>query len=213
VNRQVVLDHGDAAVLPLAQAKELPGVRAVFGEKYPDPVRVVMIGAESPEHVTQDMSVEFCGGTHVAQTGSIGYFKITAQEGVAKGIGASPRSPGSRPTRTSRRAARSWTELAGAFQCRPDELPARVAALQDQLKAVQGQLKKAVGAALTAVVDELIASRLRRRGEGRGREAARTGRAPTPFARRSIACGRSARRRSWCSAGARARGTRRWWRR
>ena len=73
--------------MPLAKAKEIPGVRAVFGEKYPDPVRVVMIGADSPEKaITLDNSVEFCGGTHMPRTGLIGYFKIVSQEGVAKGV-------------------------------------------------------------------------------------------------------------------------------
>ena len=72
--------------MPLAKAKKLPGVRAVFGEKYPDPVRVVMIGAETPEKATLDNSVEFCGGTHLPRTGQAGYFKIVVQEGVAKGV-------------------------------------------------------------------------------------------------------------------------------
>ncbi|MCS6850309.1 MAG: alanine--tRNA ligase, partial [Gemmataceae bacterium] len=51
-------------VLPLAEARKIPGVRAVFGEKYPDPVRVLMIGADKPADVTLEHSVEFCGGTH-----------------------------------------------------------------------------------------------------------------------------------------------------
>jgi alanyl-tRNA synthetase len=49
-------------------------------------------------------------------------------------------------------------ELSAKFQCRPDELAARAEALQDQVKALQSQLKKAAGAALTAAVDELLAT-------------------------------------------------------
>src|SRR5262249_33472742 len=48
--------------MPLAEAKKIPGVRAVFGEKYPDPVRVLLIGPEKPEQATFEDSVEFCGG-------------------------------------------------------------------------------------------------------------------------------------------------------
>src|SRR5204862_4617947 len=73
-------------VLPLAEAKKLPGVRAVFGEKYPDPVRVVLIGAERPEEVTRELSIEFCGGTHLARSSQAGLFKIVSQEPVAKGV-------------------------------------------------------------------------------------------------------------------------------
>ncbi len=159
VNRQVITNQPVAAVeMPLAKAKELPGVRAVFGEKYPDPVRVVMIGAESPAKVTADMSVEFCGGTHLPRTGLLGYFKIVAQEGVAKGIRRITAVTGKPAYEDVQTRSAIVDELAAGFQCRPDELPTRVGALQDQVKVLQSQLKKAVGAALASVVDELIAS-------------------------------------------------------
>ena len=73
--------------MPLAEAKKLPGVRAVFGEKYPDPVRVAADRRrEARARRRADMSVEFCGGTHLSHTGQAGFFKIVGQEHVAKGV-------------------------------------------------------------------------------------------------------------------------------
>lgn len=77
----------------LAQAKEITGLRAVFGETYPDPVRVVSIGvpvdellANPADQKWHEVSIEFCGGTHVAKTGDIKDLVITEESGIAKGI-------------------------------------------------------------------------------------------------------------------------------
>ncbi|KAI0021151.1 tRNA synthetases class II (A)-domain-containing protein [Xylariomycetidae sp. FL0641] len=74
-------------------AKQINGVRAVFGETYPDPVRVVSVGMdvdimlETPENPEwRKVSVEFCGGTHVEQTGIIKDLVIVEESGIAKGI-------------------------------------------------------------------------------------------------------------------------------
>lgn len=67
-----------AEVMPLAEAEKIDGVRAVFGEVYPDPVRVVSVGG--------DTSVEFCGGTHVSNTQEAEAFVILEETAVAKGI-------------------------------------------------------------------------------------------------------------------------------
>ena len=82
-----------AEVAPLFVAKGVSGVRAVFGETYPDPVRVVSIGAEvsslleSPDEARwSEQSTEFCGGTHVGSTSEIGAFALVQETGVAKGI-------------------------------------------------------------------------------------------------------------------------------
>ncbi|KAH8196292.1 hypothetical protein TruAng_009540 [Truncatella angustata] len=74
-------------------AKKINGVRAVFGETYPNPVRVVSVGIdvdmllETPENPEwRKVSVEFCGGTHVDQTGIIKDMVIVEESGIAKGI-------------------------------------------------------------------------------------------------------------------------------
>ncbi|RYO91783.1 hypothetical protein DL766_005785 [Monosporascus sp. MC13-8B] len=77
----------------LEKARQINGVRAVFGETYPDPVRVVSVGIdvdmllENPENPEwRKVSVEFCGGTHVDQTGIIKDLIIVEESGIAKGI-------------------------------------------------------------------------------------------------------------------------------
>ncbi|KAH8592098.1 putative alanyl-tRNA synthetase [Bisporella sp. PMI_857] len=74
-------------------AKGINGVRAVFGETYPNPVRVVSVGVEvetllaNPKNPDwRNVSVEFCGGTHVEQTGLIKDLVIVEESGIAKGI-------------------------------------------------------------------------------------------------------------------------------
>jgi alanyl-tRNA synthetase len=79
--------------VPLDLAHQIKGVRAVFGETYPNPVRVVSIGIdvesllENPSNPEwRNISVEFCGGTHVDQTGIIKDLIIIEEGGIAKGI-------------------------------------------------------------------------------------------------------------------------------
>ncbi|XP_045521368.1 alanine--tRNA ligase, cytoplasmic [Pieris brassicae] len=77
----------------LSDAKKINGLRAMFDEQYPDPVRVVSVGIpvedleDNPEGPNGfETSIEFCGGSHLHQTGHIGDYVIVSEEGIAKGI-------------------------------------------------------------------------------------------------------------------------------
>ncbi|KAG5559073.1 hypothetical protein RHGRI_008852 [Rhododendron griersonianum] len=77
----------------LNDAKRINGLRAVFGEVYPDPVRVVSIGrkvddllADPENEEWLSVSAELCGGTHISNTREAKAFALLSEEGIAKGI-------------------------------------------------------------------------------------------------------------------------------
>ncbi|KAL7558981.1 hypothetical protein ACA910_006321 [Epithemia clementina (nom. ined.)] len=84
----------DSYVAPLADAEKLSSLRAVFGEKYPDPVRVVAVAhhpvatmlANPQDPQWYEYSIEFCGGTHLSNTKEAQAFCLLSEEGIAKGI-------------------------------------------------------------------------------------------------------------------------------
>jgi alanyl-tRNA synthetase len=151
VNEKV---YADLAVswreLSIAEAKALPGVRAFFGDKYGDVVRVVEVG--------DGFSREFCGGTHLDHTGQIGYFKIVGEEAVGKGVRRLTCVTARKAVEVVQQEDAILAELSGGFRCKPDELPARVAGLQEEIKKLQAQLKKGAATDLAGVGDKLLAS-------------------------------------------------------
>ena len=157
VNEKIYADLPVAAVqMPLGEAKKLPGVRAVFGEKYPDPVRVLLIGANTPGEASLETSVEFCGGTHLHHTGEAGFFKIVSQELVSKGVRRVTAVTGREAVATIQRIGRLVEEAVGRFNCRLEELPARIDTLQEEVKKLQAQLKKGSAGDLNGAVDRLL---------------------------------------------------------
>uniref|UniRef100_A0A6U3Z9M9 Alanine--tRNA ligase n=1 Tax=Ditylum brightwellii TaxID=49249 RepID=A0A6U3Z9M9_9STRA len=84
----------DTFVAGLDNAKEISSLRAVFGETYPDPVRVVSVSDHPLSEILQnpqdgqwmDYSIEFCGGTHLSNTSEAKKFVLLSEEGIAKGV-------------------------------------------------------------------------------------------------------------------------------
>ena len=78
----------------LSEAQTINGLRAVFGEQYPDPVRVVAVGGPGIRPMIDapttdewaEYSTEFCGGTHVANTAEIKSYALITEEGLGKGV-------------------------------------------------------------------------------------------------------------------------------
>jgi alanyl-tRNA synthetase len=158
VNEQIAADRPVVAVtLPLAEAKKITGVRAVFGEKYPDPVRVVLIGPADPSSVTWNDSAEFCGGTHITRTSQAGLFKILSQEAVGKGVRRVTGVCGRRAWETMQRMARILSDLAERLQCPPERLLERLDSLQNELQTLHEIRTQMQAGDLAAAVDRLIA--------------------------------------------------------
>ncbi|HMN95582.1 MAG TPA: alanine--tRNA ligase [Phycisphaerales bacterium] len=94
VNAAVAADSRVFAdVVPLGEARAIAGVRAVFGERYPDPVRVVSVGAPIAELLADPANprwmshaIEFCGGTHVESTGEIRRFVLLSEGALSAGV-------------------------------------------------------------------------------------------------------------------------------
>ena len=131
--------------LPIAQARKT-GAMMLFGEKYPDMVRVVSAG---------DFSKELCGGTHLENTGQIGLFKIIGEESVAAGTRRITALTGRGALEFIQRTQSILARSAGILKIPAENLPDRLESIGKELRDLK---KKAAGPkAEGAGVDQLLA--------------------------------------------------------
>ncbi|MFU8829683.1 MAG: alanine--tRNA ligase [Phycisphaerales bacterium] len=131
--------HAQAVALEVG--KRIQGLRAVFGETYPDPVRVVSIGApiedliadpESP--MWRSISIEFCGGTHLRNTAEAGAFVLSAEESVSKGVRRLVAVTGQQAAEAMERARKLRSRLYGAAQLPVSHLASELQELTERLE-------------------------------------------------------------------------------
>ncbi|NBW95568.1 MAG: alanine--tRNA ligase [Planctomycetia bacterium] len=134
-----------ARLLPLAEARHA-GAMMLFGEKYPDVVRMVTMDG---------VSRELCGGTHVSNTGQIGMVKIVGEESVSAGTRRVSAVTGLKAVERLRQAEGVLAESAAALKVPVAELPTRLSAMVKELKDLKKTRGAAPGAALS--VDDLLA--------------------------------------------------------
>jgi alanyl-tRNA synthetase len=135
------------------EAAKAAGAVAMFGEKYADVVRVVDVPG---------VSMELCGGTHVANTAEIGLFKIVSEAGVASGIRRIEAVAGPAVLAYLNERDVVVKQLSERFKVQPAEITARVAGLQEELKsatkalaAARSELAVAKAAALAAQAEAI----------------------------------------------------------
>ena len=149
VNREILAAKPVVTrVMGIEEAKA-SGAVALFGEKYGDVVRVVSVGEED-----QPFSRELCGGTHVANTAELGLFKIISESSTGSNIRRIEAATSAGAIEWLENRAALAEQAAGALKCRIDEVPARIASLQADVRESNQKLK----AALTGASSDAISS-------------------------------------------------------
>jgi alanyl-tRNA synthetase len=118
--------------MPIEEAKAT-GAMALFGEKYPDVVRVVQMG---------DFSKELCGGTHLDNVGQVGLFKIIGEESVAAGTRRITALTGQAALDLVSQEEDILAQIASTLRVPQSQLGDRVAALLEEIKTLKKQVSQ-----------------------------------------------------------------------
>ena len=119
-------------VLPLEEAKK-KGAAAMFGEKYGATVRVVEMG---------DVSMEFCGGTHLDNTAKVGLFRIKSEGSVASGVRRIEATVGKQTLSTIAANQQILFRAAQVLKTTPGELETKIEQQMSEMKEMRQALEK-----------------------------------------------------------------------
>ena len=135
---------GNVEELPIEEAKN-KGAIAMFGEKYGDVVRVVSFS---------DISVEFCGGTHVRNTADIGSFYIVKESGVSAGVRRIEAVCGASAIAYTKEIINSMNEIKA--EIKNNDVIAGIKKLKDQIKDLKKEVETAQSQTSAPISEEII---------------------------------------------------------
>ena len=135
---------GNVEELPIEQAKN-KGAIAMFGEKYGDMVRVVSFS---------DVSVEFCGGTHVKNTADIGSFYIVKESGVSAGVRRIEAVCGTAAIAYTKEIINSMNEIKA--EIKNNDVIAGIKKLKEQIKDLKKEVETAQSQTSAPISEEVI---------------------------------------------------------
>ncbi len=133
-NEAVQADYEVHTFLEKLEKAKAMGAMAMFGEAYPDEVRVVEIGGP--------FSLELCGGTHVHNSAQIGPVTILGESSVGSGVRRVEAYVGLESFRHLAKERALMAGLASSLKVPSDEVPARVANLVERLKAAEKEIER-----------------------------------------------------------------------
>jgi alanyl-tRNA synthetase len=131
------------------------GALAFFGDKYGDEVRVLAMGGHS---------TELCGGTHVARTGDIGFFKIVGETGIAAGVRRVEAVTGRGALEFVQALDRELHNAASLLKAPPAEIGQKIAQVQDTVKSLEKELARLKSKVASSQGDDLAARAIDVRG-------------------------------------------------
>ena len=136
----------DTKEMSLDEARN-SGATCLFDEKYAEKVRVVSVG---------DFSKELCGGTHVANSGEIGLFKIVSESGVAAGIRRIEAVTGISALKFMELKNNMLKEAASMLKCNEKDIAKRIAAQAHELKEKDKEIAELKAKLVQGAEDDIL---------------------------------------------------------